>query len=200
MSIQKSKESFVVHLMNNGFSRAAVSFSKFMGNNIKIASTQSGIARPDDLPVTVSGKGDLYIIVTQVIGELSGKSYLIFNEEQSHSLTMLACHASSVQVNEQMKEAVLTEIDNIISAAVISELSEGLQMEIYGDVPVLKRIPISGLKEFISKENQSMDTSASLICNTAFQLNVDKHIHPQFIWKLSEKIFDMIPSEKLSIR
>lgn len=200
MSNQKSRESFIIHVMNNGFTRAASSFSRFLGKNVKITNTQSGLTRHNDLPVVIEGKGDLYILATQIIGSLTGKSYLIFNEEQCQNLTMLAGHASSIQVNDLMKEALLTEIDNIISAAVISELSEALQIEIYGDVPVLKKIPPSSLQEFLTKENQHTDTANSLISNTVFQFNVDKHIHPQFIWKLSEKIFDMIPSERLTVK
>lgn len=200
MSNQKSRESFLVHVMNNGFSRAAASFSRFMGNNVKISTIQAGIAKHNDLPITPDGKGDIYILITQIIGELSGKSYFIFNEDQSNNLAMLAGHSSSVHVDEPMKEALLTEIDNIISAAVISELSEALQMEIYGDVPILKRIPQAALREFIDKENQHADAAGSLISSTVFQFNVDKHIHPQFLWKLSEKVFDMIPSERLITR
>lgn len=200
MSNQKSRENFLIHVMNNGFSRAAASFSKFMGNNVKISSSQTAIARQNDLPITPDGKGDIYILITQIIGDLSGKSYFVFNEDQSNNLAMLAGHSSSVHVDEPMKEALLTEIDNIISAAVISELSEALQTEIYGDVPVLKKVPQSGLKEFLEKENQHGDASGSLISSTVFQFNVDKHIHPQFHWKLSEKVYDMIPSERLITR
>lgn len=200
MSTQKSRESFIIHIMNSGFARASLSFANFIGKNIKISNTQSGISRNNDIPVTTDGKGNLYILVTQIIGELAGKSYLILNEEQSDRLTMLAGHTASVQIDEPMKEALLVEIDNIISAAVISELSEALQVEIYGDVPVLKKIPASSLQEFIAKENGHTDASNSVISTTMFQLSIDKHVHPQFIWKLPEKIFDMIPTERLSVR
>lgn len=200
MSNQKSRENFLLHVMNNGFLRAASSFSKFIGKNSRVSHIQPTSIRFNELSYPTDGKGNLYVLTTQVIGELFGKSYLIFNEEEAQNLTMLVGHTSSTHTTEQqMKEALLIEIDNIISASVIAELSEALQIEVYGDVPVLKKIPAPSLNDFVVKDG-NQDMNNALIIDTTFQFNVDKSILPRFAWKISGKVLDMIPSERLAVK
>lgn len=200
MSNQKSRENFLLHVMNNGFLRAANSFSKFIGKNSRVSHIQPTSIRFNELSYPTDGKGNLYVLTTQVIGELFGKSYLIFNEEEAQNLTMLVGHTSSTHTTEQqMKEALLIEIDNIISASVIAELSEALQIEVYGDVPVLKKIPAPSLNDFVVKDG-NQDMNNALIIDTTFQFNVDKSILPRFAWKISGKVLDMIPSERLAVK
>jgi chemotaxis protein CheY-P-specific phosphatase CheC len=198
MSNQRSRESFLIHVMNNGFLRAANSFSKFVGKNTRVTHSQPTALRRAEFSAS-DAKGNQYVLTTQIIGELSGKSYLIFNEEECHNLTMLVGHTSSTPTTDQMKEALLIEVDNIISASVIAELSEALQIEIYGDVPGLKKLPAASLSDFIIKDG-SQDMNTAFIIDTVFQFNVDKTILPRFAWKVSDKVLDIIPSERLAVK
>lgn len=193
----KNRENFTVQIMNEGFSRASNSFSKFLGKSVKITNSTAALLRQLDFSALSHEKDDVYVLITHIIGDLSGKSYLIFKEDESNHMSMIAGHVSSQSVTPQMKEGLLIEIDNIISASVIAELSNALQVEIYGDVPVIKKLKASELKDFINNDALSGDATNAVLTSTTFQFNVHEGIHPQFIWKLSSKVFDLIPTEKL---
>jgi chemotaxis protein CheY-P-specific phosphatase CheC len=140
-------------------------------------------------------KGDLLVLITEIIGDLFGKSYLIFNEKEGNDVFGMVAGATMA---DSMKEAMLMEIDNIISASVIAELSEALKISIYGDVPKLEKMEGNKLQEYVSAEVESGDPTSVILTNTTFHFGHSQEIHPQFIWKLSTKIFEVVPAEQLA--
>jgi chemotaxis protein CheY-P-specific phosphatase CheC len=192
----RSPENFLIHVMNNGFSRAAASFSKLINRHVKILNTHSIIIRhDDDFSYISEEQGELRILTTQIIGDISGKSFLVFNNDESQEI-FKALNTSVI--NDKLNEAFLLEIDNIISASVISELANALNIETYGDAPRLVKIPAQDLRDFMRLEITQENPSSLIFCNTTFQFDGRERIHPQFIWKLNSKIFDLIPGQRKS--
>jgi chemotaxis protein CheY-P-specific phosphatase CheC len=193
----QKRESFLIQVMNEGLKRAAASFSKLINKNVKISNSQSILVRhDDDFSYISEEQGDLHILITHIIGEISGKSFLIFNQDES---TEIFKAIGSNGKDDQLNEALLLEVDNILSASVISELSNSLDLEIYGDVPQLVKIHSQNLQQFMDGEVNKNDPSSIIFSNTTFQFEKKERIHPQFIWKMSTKIFELIPIEKISI-
>ncbi len=191
----RSQENFLIHAMNIGFDKAAASFSQLIKRSVKIVHPQSIlIHHKNDFSYVAEEQGELYVLTTQIIGSISGKSFLILNREECEEI--FKDLGTSVK-NDMLREAFLLEIDNIISASVISELSNSLSLEIYGDVPKLHKINAAEIQDFLSREIQGGYSSSIIFSNTTFQFDRDK-VHPQFIWSLSNKIFEIIPSEKIS--
>lgn len=192
----RNRETFLIHVMNAGFEKAALSFSKLINRPVKITNTQSILIRHDDDFSCISEEqGDLYVLVTHIIGDIAGKSFLFFNREESEEIFKAL---KSSMVSESLNEAFLMEIDNIISASVISEISNTFNLEIYGDVPHLNKIHSRDLQEFLTKEISKEDPSSVIFSNTTFQFDQKDRVHPQFVWKLSSKIFDLIPDQQLT--
>lgn len=189
----RSRENFIIHIMNTGFMRAAQSFSGLLGRAVRITNSASVLIRHDnDFACFSEEKGDLVVLTTQIIGTISGKSFLILSDEESKEI-----FKSLKSGNEYLQEAFLMEIDNIISASVISELSNALRIEVYGDVPNLARIHSRDLQDFMNDEIKKDDPSSMILSNATFHFEKGDRVHPQFIWKLSSKVFDIIPTEKL---
>lgn len=190
----RSRENFIVHVMNAGFERAALSFSKLIGRSVRVTHAPSIVVRHDnDFSCISEERGDLFVLTTQIIGEVNGKSFLIFSEEESAEIFKTL----GTSINDQLKEAFLMEIDNIISASVISDLSNALSIEVYGDVPHLIRIHSNELQDYMNDEMSKEGQSSMIFSNTTFHFDSGEQIHPQFVWKLSSKVFEMIPVEKL---
>lgn len=197
MNTNRARENFVIHVMNSGFTLAADSFSRFIGREVRLASSNSVLVRHDDDFSYISDEdGELYVLVTRIIGNLYGKSYLIFSKQECDDIFKMA----GKYTTPQLKEAMLLEIDNIISASVISKLSDALKLNIYGDVPELMRMHSLDLQEFFSDDVTNHDPFSVIFTNTTFRFNHNREIHPQFIWKLSAKIFEQIPTEKLTMK
>ncbi|MGC4021110.1 MAG: hypothetical protein QM734_03780 [Cyclobacteriaceae bacterium] len=190
----KSRENYVIHIMNSGFTRAAHSFSNMVGRPVRITNSASVLIRHDhDFACFSEEKGDLVVLTTQIIGSISGKSFLIFSDEESKEI-----FKSLKSNNQGLQEAFLMEIDNIISASVIAELSNALDIEVYGDVPHLNRVHSRDLQDFMNREVKKDEPSSMIVSNTTFHFEKGDRVHPQFIWKLSSKVFDIIPQERVA--
>ncbi len=189
----RDRDNLLIRIMNSGFDKAAASFSKFINRDVKIVNSQSLLVRHDNFSYSSDEQGDVYVLITQIIGEISGKSFLIFSQEESQEIF----HTLNTSVsNDALKEAFLMEIDNIISASVISEISNKLEIEIYGDVPQLLKLNSKDLQKYMTGEINSDGASSIIFSNTTFRFDQKDKIHPQFIWKLSSKVFELISSSK----
>jgi len=101
---------------------------------------------------------------------------------------------------DSLKEAFLLELDNIISASVISALSDALKIEIYGDVPQVKKMPSAALRNFISTDKDPKETASMLVTRTLFTLDKIQEVSPLFIWKLSPSILEAVPPSAPSLQ
>lgn len=190
------RENFILHVMSKGFERAADSFSRLVGQQVRITNSTSVLVRHvEDFTCLSEESGDLTVLTTQLIGDLSGKSFLIFSKEETDEIFKVVSHVT----DKTLQDAFLLEIDNIISASVISDLSNALNIEVYGDVPQLFQLHSNQLQDFIGADlnSHSEEPSSMILCNTTFRFDHGDQVHPQFIWRISSKVFDVIPLEKL---
>lgn len=178
-------------LLNKGFEKAAQSFSKLVNRPFTFSHSSINLVRYDQKFSGVSSEaGDLTVLTTNMIGELSGKSFLILSELER---TEIYRSVSPIkEMDGKLQEAILLEIDNIVSASVIAQLADDLRIEVYGDVPHLQYVRSENMQEFLSSSISPEGSSDVLLCSTTFLLDNHSHIHPQFIWKFSEKVFQMI--------
>lgn len=177
--------------MSAGFERAARSFSSMVNKKVKVTKCTSMVVQSADNKTALAEEsGHLYVLITQIIGDVSGKSFLILSEEESQEIFK----SMNLRLpNAALNEAFLMEIDNIISASVIAELANALSLEVYGDVPVLARVSGQELKAFVTKEVGNNSNTSLIFCNTSFEFDDRDSIHPQFVWSLSNRIFDAMP-------
>lgn len=190
------REKFIIQVMNNGFVRAADSFSKLVRRKVEIVHAQSVlVAAHEKISYLTQQRGQLTILTTHVIGDIAGKSYLVFNQQETEEIFRVL--QTSVASNE-LKDAFLKEIDNIISASVISELANALGIEIYGDVPHLLKASGTDFETIMRAELDLEDSDSMIFCNTSFQFENHDQVNPHFIWKLNSRIFDLIPVKKIT--
>jgi len=136
---------------------------------------------------------EVHLIKTELMGELKGTSHLIFSEQEVAKLYQ-ACLPEKVAKDDSnesviMKLGFLTEIDNMVSAAVITEFSNFLGIEIYGNVPSLKLLKTGELNEFILNEAKEFE---SIIHFKAVFHAKELDICPDFIWVFHDKFVDKI--------
>jgi chemotaxis protein CheY-P-specific phosphatase CheC len=189
-------QKYISAIMNKGFEKAAKSFSHMVGGALSFAhSSTTLIAEEQDFTYVSGEKGELMVLSTNMIGDLSGRSYLILSEQERREI----CQAASPTrpLDEKLQEALLLEIDNIVSASVIGQLADDLGIEVYGDVPQLQYVKAERIRQFLSSSISQESHVGMLLCNTTFLLGTHDHIHPQFIWKLSTKVFHMIQQQAI---
>jgi len=192
MKVQKQQETFVVHMLNKGFENAAHSFSKMINRKVRICTSQSVVIHhQSDFSYVSEDHDEVYVLITQLMGDFSGKSYLIISHEEAEEI--FKSMSAQQAFDEKLRDALLLEIDNILSASVISSISNEMNSVVYGDVPKLRKMHSNDLHDFLNEGHDSHEAYSIVYSVATFKFDNRDKIHPQFIWKLSSKVFDLIP-------
>ncbi|MFK7952226.1 MAG: hypothetical protein AB8B73_05225 [Ekhidna sp.] len=179
-------------LIFEGLSMAKASMEQILQSPITIEKIdydgpQRGVDRFSNM------EGDVHLIKTELMGELKGVSHLIFSEEEVTKLyeTCLPGDVASDNSNEAsiMKLGFLTEIDNMVSAAVITEFSNFLDVEIYGMVPGLKVLKAKDVNQHLMDDSKEFE---SVIHFKAVFHGKELNICPDFVWAFHDKFVDKI--------
>lgn len=147
------------------------------------------------IPTFASGQGDsVHLIKTELIGDLKGISHLIFSEKDVASICQACLPAKVLEddspESKMMKMGFLTEIDNMVAAAVITEFSNFLGVDIFGHVPSLHVMKGSEVNEYLEKESNGLDSS--IIHFKAIFHGAELDISPDFVWIFQNELVDKI--------
>ncbi len=129
------KEKILKGAFDSGFEHATKAFGQLTGEKIKFMNVQVGsIALNDDSRYSYDTSSDYLLLTTKICGEITGKSYFILSEVDYELITKRI--PGSQATNADLKEEFIKELNNILSASVITKLSNELDQHMYGDVPV----------------------------------------------------------------
>ena len=182
-ALSPSQRRTVQHLMNTGLVHAAHSFSQMVNREVTVEASNLVIARVATADAIIYQPGDTTLLVTDIVGEVGGRSYLLFSEPAGATLqraflpTVSDTHQCSV-----MGEAFLKEIDNIVSAAMITKLSEALDLRIFGGVPHLLRLSTDEMKQKLHEDFSQEPDEDFLLVNARFLFNDSSPLQLPFFW------------------
>lgn len=180
-------------IINIGLSKAADSLSFFSQQKVIIRSSELILKNTSEAKDLSKKEGDnIYVLTTDIVGELSGVCYLIFNEQEVNKLLKISLPASILEDEEQkmvMSDAILKEADNIISASVITQFSNLLNFKIHGGVPQMD----------IMEEDKVLAFMLSRASESEYFLQISAQFHaeevdfsPEFVWFLDKKFVEGI--------
>lgn len=181
-------------LVFDGLSMAKRSMEQILQSPISMEKVDYSDQVKTPLPrYKVQGEERVHVIKTQLIGELKGTSHLIFKEDEVNKIYK-ACLPSSIidsdsPESKMMKMGFLTEVDNMMAAAVITEFSNFLGLEIYGHVPSLHVLKAGEVNAFLEKESGEFD---SIIHFKAIFQGIELDIAPDFVWVFQEEFVNKI--------
>lgn len=182
-------------IINIGIAKAADSLSFFIKEKVLIRLLEIQVNSKDYFPI--SRKNHLtdknYLLTTEIKGVMKGKAYLIFNEQETEKI-VAANLPESIRNNEaekaKMTEAILLEIDNIITGAVVTQFSNIFQCKIYGDVPSLNILAGKDINHHLSVHH---DKGLNVIYfNARFITKDETEITPEFIWLMDDTFFNEV--------
>ncbi|WPP53117.1 chemotaxis protein CheC [Catalinimonas niigatensis] len=191
--LSKKEKALARQIIDAGYQNAAKSFSLVLRQKIEIAISEIEVtkAEPSYGRVLKAGQ-NITMLTTKIIGEVGGKSFLLLNEQERAAIYS-ACLSSQKdeEVRKTMQEAILKEIDNIVSATVITEFSNALGFSIYGDVPQLMTVPSQEIASAIARDLEK-EPDYFLTVNTRFFFENDTALQPCFFWILSSPFLERI--------
>lgn len=197
----KQQKEATVALINKGYEKAAASFATMTRQEISIKPIRVElIAKNEKMLAHLKQDKQLILITTSIIGEYSGKSYLIFNEVEAEEVYKACMNYNPDSASRSMEtEALLKELDNILSAAVITEFSNAMDAMIFGDVPVLSHLSQTDLKALINKDIAQLDSDYFILADTQFVFANHTNLRPQFLWKLTAEFVDNIKNQSAPV-
>ena len=188
-------------IVNVGLLKAAESLSFFMKETILLDDMDISFNKSSDPADFTSKNGDnIHLLLTDIIGELNGVCCLIFSEEEADKLRHTALPPEIInnpEIMNEMSDGILLEVDNIISASVITQFSNILKHKIYGGVPAIKKLNKEQLNQFIKgKLEQDMFI---INFNTHFVSSSIK-FSPQFLWLFDNSFIESIRSYSSNLK
>lgn len=181
------------NIVSKGLEKAAESLSFFLKEDVVVDHIDNDAC---DISYTLSilprNRTNIHLMTTAIMGEMKGVCCLVFSEEEA---TLIKKNALPEELHndeaamKEMGEAFLLELDNIISAAVITEFANKLTTRIFGDVPGLKIVDEEEMLNYFSQQME--EEMLFLNFKAGFKSNtVD--FTPEFIW-----LFDSSFAEKV---
>ncbi len=181
-------------ILVKGYQRAAASFSTMIGSKVHIENKNVDVANDRKaIDALMNARNHNTMIVTAIIGALKGESYLLLTSPEEQQICDM-CRKAFGGGNSISNELVLKEIDNIISAAVITEFSNSLALKIYGDVPRLYHSADEVLwKNAVKFEDTGDDYF--IMANASFKFEGYEPVSPSFIWRFEKKVMALSESK-----
>lgn len=138
----------------------------------------------------------VHLLRTEVVGEFKGASFLALKTIDVYKIHE-RCLPKSVfesdnPKNRALKGAVLLELDNIVSAAVVTVLANSIDASLYGDVPKLKVTSGHKVNEYLTSEFTKFNDAI----NVKATIQVDEaDMTLSFIWIMEGAFYEAITSE-----
>lgn len=191
-NLKENEIEVATKLINGGLAMAKSSMEQILQSPITLKKVAFGIDK-EDVSKFRSEADNVSLIKTELMGELKGSCFLVFSESDVEKINK-ACLPADI-LNDDSAESkmmilgFLTEIDNMVAAAVITEFANFLGVDIYGNVPSLHVLNKNKVNEFLANETTSFD---SVIHFKAIFKGEELDISPDFIWIFNEKFMDKI--------
>ena len=180
-------------IITAGLLKAADSLSFFMKE--KISFKELDYFPNWEVPsLELSQKEDstIYLLITEVIGELKGICCLIFNEQEADQLRQAALPVeitSNPTLMAEMSDAIMLEVDNIITATVITQFANILKHKIHGGVPQLRKVNFDQLNKYIGS---NINDELFIISFQTHFLSSKVNFNPEFLWFFDNKFIESI--------
>ncbi|MDQ3110321.1 MAG: hypothetical protein M3R17_10540 [Bacteroidota bacterium] len=180
-------------IITTGLKKAAESLSFFMKEKITIDNldyykNQEGPSwelLPKEDP-------NIHLLLTEIVGDLKGICCFIFSEKEANLLRNAALPAEITENQDlmvEMSDAIMLEVDNIITASVITQFANILKHKIHGGVPQLKKMTFDQLNKFV-KSDKNKDLF-SINFKTHFSTSKG-NFNPEFLWLLDKRFTESI--------
>jgi chemotaxis protein CheY-P-specific phosphatase CheC len=180
---KKDLEKKLTAAFEAGFNNAAQALSQMTSGHATFSSFHSGSCRLNDHYLLHDAykrynAGARTLLTTDVFGDLTGKSYLFLSARDYEVITR---SIPSTKSSINLKEEFLKELDNILSAAVITKLSNDLNKKMFGDIPVMAGETSSQLEDIINDDFMEQ-VEELYVSSVSFSIGNDVSVQPLFLW------------------
>lgn len=142
------------------------------------------------------GRFKVHLVKVNFKGEIKGAFYFIINSSEVDLINEVSPSgfiSDSRSENKMMKHGFMSEIENIIAALSLDEISKFLGVQLRSEVPDVQIMKGGEVNLYLENENQLINTAFHVKCVLS---GVAVNISPFFIWMLDQ---NFIKKLKLNI-
>jgi hypothetical protein len=178
-----TKIELIQQAFRKGYEHAQKSFSLLTGQKILPGTMHIGFNYGVNILSEPKIMNNLTILQTEIFGESEGECYLILTPKEREYL----CENNQQKAiyNGVGDLAFLLELDNIISAAVVTEISNVFDISVYGDVP--RHMNITNWRVFVGFLQQKLN-SKFFIVQMKFFFENTSDINPSIVFRLNKDL------------
>ena len=188
-SLEQEEYTLIQNIIELSIKKSVNSLSKLIEEDVSLLELEfEEILNIQQLSSLIVSEQTYYILTSQIVGELSAESFLIINQENAQLFWEIMLKHHPEKTNE-MKDALLLEIDNILTASGVIVLSELLNIKIYGDVPNLRLLDQADMQVFIEQELQTFDFSLTYKAKLQSE---ESQVKLDFIWGFKKDFLELI--------
>ncbi|WP_281613314.1 hypothetical protein [Flammeovirga sp. SubArs3] len=148
-------------ITNIALGNVATALSKVLKDEILVRNVQEVTDLKSDQLLRKDYKGDLFVLTTDIIGDMKAETMLIIHKDDEQGIIEKILPRTEWGKNE-MREAMLLELDNILIAAFVTKLANLFNNTIYGHVPGVKEMTQEKFDAYIQEREQGMTASYAL--------------------------------------
>jgi chemotaxis protein CheY-P-specific phosphatase CheC len=197
VEMEKAKDIITFGLLDS-----AKSLEVFIKLEIKLDLGDDFSISENSSNMNITDKGDeVYLLTSELIGEIKGTSYLILSKEEVKSI-MASIYPNNEFTEKKYKKkanALILETDNIITAGVMNNLANIFNYRTYGGVPQLNIVNHNEALRIISGGTKKDD----YVFFKAILSSKMGNIKADFIWLLDKAFVEGVKtvskSRKISL-
>lgn len=169
-------------LLSIALANAADSFSKMANEKVLIREYNLSVLKKEELANAFINEHDpdWYVLTTDIVGKLEGKSYLLFNQVDADKIFDMFTPGQISKPGQlsELQEGILLELDNIITASMVTQLSNFLSLATHGDVPNLKHLSRQDVLAYFKQDVEDFDVILNI--RARFQ-SYQSNMKPSFV-------------------
>ncbi|MDH5474117.1 MAG: hypothetical protein OEX22_00345 [Cyclobacteriaceae bacterium] len=194
-NLHEKERLFAEELISDSFSMASTSLGQILQDTtIQVKNLDFMIDKVNGEHVYSNKKGKgVHVIKTEFNGELRGLCHLIFSEIEVKTVHNTCLPEDILKddnlKSKKMKWAILVEVANMVSSAVLNKFSYSFDTHIQGKVPTLKVISNEMVNEYI--DNEANEFSNPIVFKAIFY-SPTLNLSLDFIWLLDDTFISKI--------
>lgn len=184
----------VSELVNNALVKAVDSMAKMLKIRVDASHVDFNTGDVKNFPdLDLLGRFKAHLVKLVFSGDIRGAFYFVILDHEVDLINSVCLpeefKSDKRTENKLMKHGFMSEIENVIAALSMKEISEYLGVQLELKVPQIQIIPCDQINEYFEKENK--------IYKTAFHVSsvlkgVAVNVSPYFIWILDQNFLDIL--------
>ncbi|PIB34539.1 hypothetical protein BFP72_03490 [Reichenbachiella sp. 5M10] len=192
--LTENEKGIAERLMKFGLAKGALSLEMMVGSPVVMKNVELGLPSVKGVhQYTNKEDQKLYLLKTELVGDLKGFCHLIFSEEDVHKVQTKCLPPDIMEGNNSqsrlMKLEFMTEIDNMVAGSVVTQLANYLNLEVYGNVPILTTMQAAEANSHIDAE--SVDHNSTHLVKTVYHVP-ELNIFAEFVWLFQDRFIELI--------